>query len=214
MSVIVELRVDGDDFELGRILQPPADGRLEFEWTVPVEDGTLSFWVHGYSGDATPDPVQYRSSVEELRSADSFDGMHLYALQWTSEEDDLMAAISEADGHLLEGRATDDVWKMELRFPGHENLSSFQTWCDEHGVDMDIERLYDHERPPEPRYGLTERQYETLALAVESGYYDIPRRTTTKELAERLAISDQAVTERLRRAITSLVERTVLSRDE
>jgi predicted DNA binding protein len=141
--------------------------------------------------------------------------MHLYALRWNPEEDDLMAAIAEADGHFLEGRAgSDDVWEMELRFPGHENLSSFQTWCDEHGVDLDIERLYDHERPAEPRYGLTERQYETLALAVESGYYDIPRRTTTKELADRLGISDQAVTERLRRAITSLVESTVLSGEE
>ncbi|WP_249361517.1 helix-turn-helix domain-containing protein [Haloterrigena sp. H1] len=33
------------------------------------------------------------------------------------------------------------------------------------------------------------------------GYYDIPRGCTTAELADELGISDQAVTERLRRAI-------------
>jgi len=38
-------------------------------------------------------------------------------------------------------------------------------------------------------------------LAVRLGYYDIPRGCTTAELADELGISDQAVTERLRRAI-------------
>lgn len=41
------------------------------------------------------------------------------------------------------------------------------------------------------------------------GYYDIPRGCTTKELADELGISDQAVTERLRRAIGSLVRHTL-----
>ncbi|GAB3704987.1 helix-turn-helix domain-containing protein [Halorubrum pallidum] len=41
------------------------------------------------------------------------------------------------------------------------------------------------------------------------GYYEIPRGCTTKELADELEISDQAVTERLRRAIVALVTYTL-----
>jgi predicted DNA binding protein len=45
--------------------------------------------------------------------------------------------------------------------------------------------------------------------AVEEGYYSIPRGISTKELAEEFDISDQALTERLRRAIITLVTNTL-----
>jgi hypothetical protein len=44
---------------------------------------------------------------------------------------------------------------------------------------------------------------------VEGGYYDIPRRMSTKDLAEEFGVSDQAITERLRRAIVALTENTI-----
>jgi predicted DNA binding protein len=59
-------------------------------------------------------------------------------------------------------------------------------------------------------YGLTPRQRRTLELAVRRGYYDIPRRCTTIELADELGISDQAVTERLRRGIVTFVTNALL----
>jgi predicted DNA-binding protein YlxM (UPF0122 family) len=50
-----------------------------------------------------------------------------------------------------------------------------------------------------------------LVLAVRNGYYSIPRQVSTQELADTLEISDQAVTERLRRAIETLVENTIIA---
>ena len=56
---------------------------------------------------------------------------------------------------------------------------------------------------------LTDRQREVLALAVERGYYEIPRETTTAALAEELDVSRRTVEDHLRRAerklLTSLV---------
>lgn len=49
-----------------------------------------------------------------------------------------------------------------------------------------------------------------LIKAVENGYYALPRGTTTNELGESFGISDQAVTERLRRGISNLVTNTLL----
>nr|WP_084383819.1 helix-turn-helix domain-containing protein [Halalkalicoccus paucihalophilus] len=60
-----------------------------------------------------------------------------------------------------------------------------------------------------PWFGLTPIQRETLLLAIERGYYEIPRQCTTLKLAEELGVSDQAITERLRRAIVTLVSNTV-----
>ncbi|OVE83063.1 helix-turn-helix domain-containing protein [Natronolimnobius baerhuensis] len=56
---------------------------------------------------------------------------------------------------------------------------------------------------------LTERQRDVLTLAVEWGYYDLPRETTTADLADEIGVSRRTVEDHLRRAerklLTSLV---------
>lgn len=47
---------------------------------------------------------------------------------------------------------------------------------------------------------LTRRQYEILTTAVEEGLYDLPRRTTVKQLAERFDVAASTVAEHLRKA--------------
>jgi predicted DNA binding protein len=91
-------------------------------------------------------------------------------------------------------------------------MSTFQEECEAHGVSFEVRRVYSPSEPNQgPWFGLTDPQREALVLAVEEGYYDIPRTCTTVELAEELGISDQAVTERLRRAINTLTKNTVLT---
>ncbi|ERG89195.1 MAG: putative DNA binding protein [halophilic archaeon J07HX5] len=59
---------------------------------------------------------------------------------------------------------------------------------------------------------LTDAQLEAMTAAVENGYYDIPRDISTAELGDQLGISDQAVTERLRRGISTLAANTMLAK--
>ncbi|WP_336345992.1 helix-turn-helix domain-containing protein [Halalkalicoccus ordinarius] len=47
-------------------------------------------------------------------------------------------------------------------------------------------------------------QYDTLFQALKQGYFNIPREVDTAELAAQYGISDQAVTERLRRGMTNV----------
>jgi hypothetical protein len=58
-------------------------------------------------------------------------------------------------------------------------------------------------------YGLSDKQRQTLLHAVERGYYEVPRETDLDVLAEEMNISHQAASERLRRAISILVEHTL-----
>lgn len=64
--------------------------------------------------------------------------------------------------------------------------------------------------------GLSKRQEEAILLAWEAGYYEIPRETTTKELAGRMDIDRRTFEEHLRLAehkfIGTLVERVLNGR--
>lgn len=62
--------------------------------------------------------------------------------------------------------------------------------------------------PPSPADllpDLSPRQYDALRAAVEGGYYEIPRRTTTDELAARLGVGRRTAEEHLRRAENKII---------
>ncbi|MDS0294885.1 helix-turn-helix domain-containing protein [Halogeometricum luteum] len=62
--------------------------------------------------------------------------------------------------------------------------------------------------PPSPADllpDLSPRQYDALRAAVEGGYYEIPRETTTEELAAELGVGRRTAEEHLRRAENKLV---------
>jgi predicted DNA binding protein len=59
-------------------------------------------------------------------------------------------------------------------------------------------------------FGLTSSQREALALAFESGYYDIPADVTLDSLSEMLGITSQALSERLNRGTKKLIEATLI----
>jgi predicted DNA binding protein len=56
---------------------------------------------------------------------------------------------------------------------------------------------------------LPNEQQETLALAVEAGYFETPREVTLDELAERLDVPRSTVSYRLRRAVGEVVSNFV-----
>jgi len=73
------------------------------------------------------------------------------------------------------------------------------------GVDVSLETLRDYEYTPGPIASLTERQQEVLATAYEAGYFEVPRQTTTEDLAETLAVDSSTVSEHLVRAQRNLL---------
>ena len=59
------------------------------------------------------------------------------------------------------------------------------------------------------QYNVSEKQREALVLALEMGYFEIPREATLEAVAERLDISTKAASERLRRGQTNLLNDTL-----
>lgn len=74
-------------------------------------------------------------------------------------------------------------------------------------VQIDVDKIGDY-KPEQQRLfaQLTEQQQKTLQLAVDRGYFKVPRDTTCEDLAEELGVSPSAVSNQLRR-----IEAAILS---
>ncbi|NKE34735.1 DNA-binding protein [Natronococcus sp. JC468] len=67
------------------------------------------------------------------------------------------------------------------------------------GIGVELERLGEYEPGVDPGATMTERQRELFAVAVREGYYQVPRETTHRELAEILDLAPSTVGEHLQR---------------
>ena len=81
--------------------------------------------------------------------------------------------------------------------------------------DVEVERVTDVEassigvvvRLPDITSALSRKQLDALRAAIDGGYYDSPRRTSTKELAAALGVSPSTFQEHLRKAQAAVMER-------
>jgi predicted DNA binding protein len=216
MSVIVELRIPGGDFELGRILELRQGATITLETMVPMGEKTVPFFtVHNDARQGFERNVRDHPSVTRLSEVSSNGEETLFALDWEASRDILLEGLHTTQAQVLKATATPREWHFEFRFPSHEQLGEFQAYCEDAHISLEVDRIYNPTKPGAgPYFGLSQPQRETLMRAFEAGYYSIPRTISTQALADEFDISDQAVTERLRRAILTLVENTLVAADE
>jgi len=213
MSVVVEFGLGSSEFELGRILELEAGEELQLEAVVPTGERAIpSFWTEGVDGDAFERRVREHDSVESLAAVQTLDERCLYALEWDRRADRVIGGIAAEGGQLLQATGDAGGWTFQVRHPTRNALSAYQSQLRDDGLDPSIRRVYTPDEPDGTAgYGLTDCQRETLTLAVERGYYEIPRSASTVDLGAELDVSDQAVTERLRRGTDTLVSNTLLA---
>ncbi len=216
MAVIAHLRIPAESFELGRILELEESGTIELEDMVPLGEKAVPFFsVSDRVRESFEQNVENHPSVEDIVEVTRHDGERLYSLDWNVGRDVFLQGVVDLRGQLLSATGTVNTWEFEIRFPTHETLSEFQKYCSNAHISLEVGRIYNPVRPGTGMwYGVTEAQRDTLMRAVQGGYYSIPRRMSTQDLANDLDISDQAVTERLRRAIVTLTENTLIAMAE
>lgn len=215
MSVIVEIEFAPASFELGRIFRMGEGQRAELESLVPLGESIFPFvWVHNGTREGFERAVREHPSVRHFESQDSSEDRTLYALDWEAADDQVVQAIRSHGGQVLEGSGTPTAWAFQLRFPDHDTLAAFQEHCLDRNIDFELQRVYNPIQPDAAAwYGLSVPQREALLLAMAEGYFEIPRQISTKELGAQLGISDQAVTERLRRGLSTLLTHTLEGRE-
>ena len=94
-------------------------------------------------------------------------------------------------------------WTFRLRAGDSEALQALQRECRDRGRNFAVRRLDRSATDADPatdRHGLTARQREVLTTAIDAGFFATPRETALADPAADLDISDQTVSDHLRRA--------------
>lgn len=213
MSVILEFGVAGEEFTLGEMLSGLPPMQIEPERVVPTGDGVMPFlWVSPGDREAFEETVSAHRTVDDVVALGTADGHSLYRLEWRGEEDDLIRAIADADGALLEAYG-DDEWEFRLRLPDHDSLSAFHESCLDRGISIRVDRTYASTGRAKSgrRYDLSPAQREALLLALREGYFETPSEANLSDLAEELGISQQALSSRIRRGTRNVLGNALLS---
>jgi len=205
MTTIVDLTVPGEALPLGGLLESEDDVRIEVERVVPLGDRDLPFfWVSDGSVEHIESVMTEQSEVDGYQRLTSADDQHLYEVHWSRDVDGIVAAVEANDGVILSGTGVHGRWQLRVRFPDHDHLKAFNRECREQGIRFDVNGVY-NPRVPTARDRLTPKQWETMAVAHEIGYFEVPRRATLEDLADHFDVSEQAVSQRIRRALNTLL---------
>jgi len=215
MSTIVEASVPTDQFALQETCRRLPDA--VFEAVRVVTDGTGEVmplvWGSGADQGALTDALAEDPSVDEVSVCTRIHEASLYRLSWTTRVPVVTGLLVASRGAILDARAQEATWTFRLLLPRRDAVAAIVESCDRYGVDARIERIYPMtESSRTGQSDLTEQQLQTVEIALERGYYDVPRQTTLTELAEELDVSHQALSERLRRGHRRLVETTLGAR--
>jgi predicted DNA binding protein len=214
MSVVITIELPATEFEIGRVIEAVDGVRIELETIVPIGEQAMPLLrVPDPDHDSFVRRLRSHPSVASVVTVDRSDDVGVYAVEWTGVHDSLYEALGDHGVCILSATKDGDRWEFDLRFPSQETLTAFRERIDEAGIDLEVRRISRSSGSmTDPQDGLSAVQRETLELAIEQGYYSIPRETTTAELGERLEVSDQAIVERLQRAMTRLGEEYMATR--
>ena len=179
-------------------------------------------------GEGTAPLVAVEDDAPDRREADLRDHPSVAAVDPVSEQDARSVfrvtwtdvpihgfSFDDVDGDLLRAVGEADGWSLAMLFDGQGSLTSFWEMVRETGVPVTVVTVETSPVYPESAAdALSQQQRETLSRAAERGYYDIPRGCTVAELGTEFDISDQAISERLRRGTKLLIERSLPTRSE
>lgn len=214
MGIILEFTVPPKEFVLGRLLRVEPDIVVQVEQLVPMKDKIMPFsWV---SGDIESFEENIKDEVGyQVILTDDVNRRKLYRLEWDADGDELIKAIIDSDGAVSDAKGNHEEWRFTVRFRNHNGISQFHNYCAEHGIEMSIQRIYNPIEVSNGSHpGMTAIQMQTLVDALEEGYFDIPRKTSLAKLGEKYGISDQAVSERLRRATAGFIRSSLAVEDK
>ncbi len=204
-TVIVDVEVPADQFVLGDVISHDAEIQIELERIVPLDHAVLPFlWVSDGSHDAIEELLRSSEYVTSVTRLVTLENRALYQLEWTQDVNGVIGQLEAAAGVIMEGHGRPGSWSLRLRFTSHEQFKRFTDGCRKLGVDLTLRAVY-NPHPPVDGGSLTPAQREALRVASDRGYFKIPREVTLRELAEHFGVSEQAISQRLRRGLDTLV---------
>ena len=213
--MIVELRIDSP--LLREALGHAPDVSISHEEQYLTDDGiSYLFWAAGGDFQAFEGGLDADRTVTNVAQLADTEGRRLYRVAFTEhgEEFATFPVWGELDISILDSTGTHEGWEVRMRMPDRDALREFRSVCIERDVPLELVSIYEQRDDGVSQPGLTDEQREALSAARELGYFDVPREASMTEIADRLGISSQAVSERIRRGTDSLIDESLPSQAE
>ncbi|WP_135304921.1 helix-turn-helix domain-containing protein [Haloarcula amylovorans] len=212
MTTLVTATVPACQLALSETFTSLPDVKIEAERIVKGDESTAIplLWVRNVNPAEFEAACETDPTIDEIELLADFDDEFLYRMQWFDRVGLLFQMLTNSKACLLDAVGENGTWSLRLMYPSREHLTETKTFCSEHELSFTINAIRKMGGEPSGRYGLTAAQYNALTAAVTAGYFDVPRDVMLDELADKMNISHQALSERFRRGIHALVEETLL----
>jgi len=174
--------------------------------TDPEHDAHF-FWVEASDFAAVEDAFETDETVTDYATVAETPERRTYQISYSEDAKLISPAITDLNGLMLSSESHAEGWIVELRLQDHSSLYQLGQRAEEMALTFDIREIHQIESTDvRSEFALTEPQIEALMTAYEHGYYDEPREISLEELGSILGISRTAVSGRLKRASSRLIE--------
>ncbi|MFC7154854.1 helix-turn-helix domain-containing protein [Halomarina halobia] len=207
MSTLVEVRISVDEFALGATLQRVTEARFVCERTVHTDETMPLVWARAPDRVALETALDSDATVERWSRLSTAGDEWLYRIEWDYDTRLVFRILAASPPVVLTAQASRHGWSLRLLYPEREMIERTLSFCDEMDISLDVVQIQDVSNRPVGSHGLTDEQYDALVTAAERGYFDVPRAVTLEDLADELGVSHQALSERLRRGNSVLVDK-------
>lgn len=214
MAIIAEILLASQSLPLVELARALPNQEISLSQVVPVEESRFLFMlsVAADGQEAFDAAVDDQPEVVDVTPVGRTPDGWFYQL--VAERDSDLSESHDPqrfEGALLEATITGEGWIERKVFADYDAFKTFRDRCEVYEVPFELLNISsDPENPGErAQFGLTDRQYEALAIAFSLGYYDTPRTATTAEIAQELSISAPALSDLLRRAEHQLISQTL-----
>lgn len=206
-GIVGDITLVHPDLLLTGAIQETPDVRVEPNYrTADGESTLLVFRVDCDALDTFESALACDHTVTDVLAVERETDFRVYRARLTDAVVPVTPTLGRLGVQIREVVGTGQGWTLRAQFPSRDVFSKFRSFCADNGVTFQVNRLSWADDEAESQAKLTPCQHETLYTAYESGYFDVPRRISQKELAERIGVSSSAISQRLRRATSALLE--------
>lgn len=212
MAVIIEFTLPSESFPFGRATSGDPNVRVQLERLVPLKEARIPFiWATGEEFDQFERHLRDSEIVKDVEVLTQLGDSVLYYIDWYTDKETFLNGIAEMNGSIMEAHGS-STWSFTVRYRNHADLTRFHQFYQAHEFPVHIKRVYAPEDTSKSEYGfgLTPDQRETLMMAVENGYFAVPRETKLDEIAEEVGITRQAASERVRRGAGIVLRKSLI----
>ena len=192
------------------------EGSVSFENATTEEEGPHRVYV-SIESEADDRREKIEEVAEETPLVESYshittrDDAEVYSLVGDIS---FFQQILDRSGTLLKMNATADEAEMLVELPRYASMKSFLSMVEGEYDDVEVLSTRTKEKEFKTESGfrgelkeeLTERQLETLQTAYYSGYFESPRESTGRDIAEQLGVTQPTVTENIKAGQSKLLQ--------